>query len=138
VSPLDSRQCADKVSRDHSCQYEVAGESNTQDFEVPIPLGHLDMVGEDFAVTCSDEEALKLIVYCDGGTCRRYVRSRHVPSVVSYPSSKKMKLRPLYVCLGCSNHTYSNNMINIYNILINYKTTLGLERRLQSKAAIEI
>jgi hypothetical protein len=29
-----------------------------------------------------------------------------------------MKLKPLYMCLGCSNHTYSNNMVNKYNISI--------------------
>jgi hypothetical protein len=39
------------------------------------------------------------------------------PSLVlyflSYPGSKRVEPKPLYVCLGCSNHTYSNNMINI-------------------------
>jgi hypothetical protein len=47
-----------------------------------------------------------------------------------------MKLKPLYVCPGCSNHMYSNNMANRYNISINYKVkpykmTLGSKRRLQ-------
>jgi hypothetical protein len=41
------------------------------------------------------------------------------------------------MCPGCSNHTYSNNMVNRYNISINYKLrsykmTCGSERRLQS------
>jgi hypothetical protein len=46
-----------------------------------------------------------------------------------------MKLKPLYVCLGCSNHTYSNNMVNIYNISIicrvkSYKMTRGSKRKI--------
>jgi hypothetical protein len=40
---------------------------------------------------------------------------------MSHPSFKKMKSKPLYMCPGCSNHTYSNNMVNRYNISINYK-----------------
>jgi hypothetical protein len=32
-----------------------------------------------------------------------------IPPVI--PRSKKMEPKPLYVCSGCSNHTYSNNMI---------------------------
>jgi hypothetical protein len=40
---------------------------------------------------------------------------------LSYRSFENMKLKPLYVFSGCSNHTYSNNMVNRYNILINYK-----------------
>jgi hypothetical protein len=30
---------------------------------------------------------------------------------VSYPSSKRVELKPPYVCPGCSNDMYSNNMI---------------------------
>jgi hypothetical protein len=46
-----------------------------------------------------------------------------------------MKSKPLYMCPGCSNHTYSNNMVNRYNISINYKLksdkmTLGSERKI--------
>jgi hypothetical protein len=71
---------------------------------------------------------------CQGGLRRCHM---------SHPGFEKMKLKPLHVCLGCSNHTYSNNTVNIYNILINYKlnsykTTLASERRLQSKVAAEI
>jgi hypothetical protein len=55
-APLDARQSTDKVSRDYSHQFVVAGELNSQDIEVPIPRDDLD------AATCSDEEALKLIV----------------------------------------------------------------------------
>jgi hypothetical protein len=55
------RQPANSVSGDYSRQYEAIGESNSWDFEVPIPQADLDMAGEDFAVTCSNEEALKLI-----------------------------------------------------------------------------
>jgi hypothetical protein len=40
---------------------------------------------------------------------------------VSHPGFEKMKLKPLYVCSGCSNHMYSNNMVNRYNISINYR-----------------
>jgi hypothetical protein len=55
-------------------------------------------------------------------------------SGVSYPGSEKMKPKPLYVCPGCSNHTYSNNMVNRYNISINYriksyKMTRGSKRK---------
>jgi hypothetical protein len=43
ASPLKrapyARQSIDKVSRDYSCQYVAVSESNSQDFEVPIPLG---------------------------------------------------------------------------------------------------
>jgi hypothetical protein len=28
------------------------------------------------------------------------------------PYSEKVEMKPPYVCPGCSNHTYSNNMIN--------------------------
>jgi hypothetical protein len=47
-----------------------------------------------------------------------------------------MKPKPLYVCLGCLNDTYSNNTVNIYNISINYKLktykiTCESERTLQ-------
>jgi hypothetical protein len=37
------------------------GESNSGYHEAPIPLADLDMVGEGFAVTCTDEEVLKLV-----------------------------------------------------------------------------
>jgi hypothetical protein len=51
---------------------------------------------------------------------------------MSHPGCEKTKPKPLYVCLECSNHTYSNNMVNIYNISINYKVksykmTFGLK-----------
>jgi hypothetical protein len=36
------------------------------------------------------------------------------------PRFREMKLKPLYVWLGCLKRTYSNNMMNIYNILLNY------------------
>jgi hypothetical protein len=32
-------------------------------------------------------------------------------SLLSYPDSKRVELKPPYVCLGRSNHTYNNNMI---------------------------
>jgi hypothetical protein len=34
-----------------------------------------------------------------------------IPLVI--PQSKKVELKPLYVCPGCSLHTYSNNMIQM-------------------------
>jgi hypothetical protein len=43
---------------------------------------------------------------------------KRVPSPLSHPCSEKMKLKPLYVCPRCLNHTYSNNMVNKYNISI--------------------
>jgi hypothetical protein len=57
-APLDARQSANKVSRDYSHQYEVVGESNSQDFEDPIPLGRLGRSGRGL---CSNEEVLKLL-----------------------------------------------------------------------------
>jgi hypothetical protein len=59
--PRDARQSAHKVSRNYSCQYEAVSESNSQDFEVSIPRADLDSTDEGFVVTCSNEEALKLI-----------------------------------------------------------------------------
>jgi hypothetical protein len=55
-------------------------------------------------------------------------------NLLSYPGSEKTKPKPLYVCPGCSNHTYSNNMVNRYNISINYriksyKMTRGSKRK---------
>jgi hypothetical protein len=32
------------------------------------------------------------------------------------PCSEKMETKPPYVCPGCSNHTYSNNMINMCHV----------------------
>jgi hypothetical protein len=60
-APPEARQTTDKVSGDYSHQYETISESNSWDFEVPIPPANLDVAGEGFTVTCSDEEALKLI-----------------------------------------------------------------------------
>jgi hypothetical protein len=45
----------------YSHQYETLGESDSWNFEVLIPRTDLDLVGEGFAVTCGDEEALKLV-----------------------------------------------------------------------------
>jgi hypothetical protein len=55
------------------------------------------------------------------------------------PWFREDEMRSLYMCPRCSNHTYKNNMVNRYNILLNYKLisykiTLGLERRLQSSS----
>jgi hypothetical protein len=44
-TPLDARQLADSVSGDYSHQYEAVSESNSQDFEVPIPSGRLGCGG---------------------------------------------------------------------------------------------
>jgi hypothetical protein len=40
---------------------------------------------------------------------------------MSHPSSEKAELKPLYVRPGGLNHTYDNNMINRYSILLNDK-----------------
>jgi hypothetical protein len=37
----DARQSASKVSEDYFRLYEAIGESNSQDFDVPIPPGRL-------------------------------------------------------------------------------------------------
>jgi hypothetical protein len=55
--------------------------------------------------------------------------------LLSHPGFEKMKPKPLYVCPGCSNHMYSNNMVNRYNISINYriksyKMACGSKRRI--------
>jgi hypothetical protein len=49
------------------------------------------------------------------------------------PRSKKVEPKPLYVCPGCSNHTYSNNMIIRCNVGLNrvnisYIMTSGSEK----------
>jgi tetrahydromethanopterin S-methyltransferase subunit F len=54
---------------------------------------------------------------------------------LSHPSFEKIKPKHLYVCPGCSNHTYSNNMVNRYNISTNYKVksykmTRGSKRKI--------
>jgi hypothetical protein len=57
----DGRQLSIKITRNYSCKHEAIGEPNSRDFEVPIPRADLDAVGDGIAVTCSDEEAVKLI-----------------------------------------------------------------------------
>jgi hypothetical protein len=52
------------------------------------------------------------------------------------PQSEKVELKPLYVCSGCSNHTYSNNRINRCNVRYNrinisYIMTRESKRELQ-------
>jgi hypothetical protein len=46
------------------------------------------------------------------------------------PHSKKVETKPPYVCPGCSNHMYNNNMINrwhvqLYRVIISYIMTCG-------------
>jgi hypothetical protein len=53
-----------------------------------------------------------------------------IPLVI--PRSEKTEPKPLYVCLGCSNHTYSNNIIARCNVRLNgvnisYIMTCGSE-----------
>jgi hypothetical protein len=40
------------------------------------------------------------------------------------PLSEKVGLKALYVCPGCSNHTYNNNMVNRYNTLIKFQAKI--------------
>jgi hypothetical protein len=40
-APPDARQSTDKVSRDYSRQCEAVSESNSMNFEAPIPPGQL-------------------------------------------------------------------------------------------------
>jgi hypothetical protein len=40
------------------------------------------------------------------------------------PRSEKEERKPLYVCPGCSNHTYNNNLINRYNISLNLQAKI--------------
>jgi hypothetical protein len=40
-----------------------------------------------------------------------------IPLII--PQFEKVELKPLYVCPGCSNHTYSNNMITGCNVRLN-------------------
>jgi hypothetical protein len=54
-----------------------------------------------------------------------------IPLVI--PRSEKVELKPLYVCPGCSNHMYSNNMITRCNVRLNrvnisYKMTRRSEK----------
>jgi hypothetical protein len=37
-----------------------------------------------------------------------------IPLII--PSSEKVEMKPPYVCPGCLNHTYSNNMINMCHV----------------------
>jgi hypothetical protein len=50
-----------------------------------------------------------------------------IPLII--PRCEEVELKPLYVCSGCSIHTYSNNMIHMQytiNIVnIHYITTRG-------------
>jgi hypothetical protein len=46
---------------DHPCEHAVVGESDSGHSKVTIPRADLDVAGESFAATCSDEEALKLV-----------------------------------------------------------------------------
>jgi hypothetical protein len=51
-----------------------------------------------------------------------------MPSLAGYgaiiPQSEKIELKPLHVCPRYSNHTYSNNMLNRYNISIKLQTKI--------------
>jgi hypothetical protein len=47
--------------RDHPCKQAAFDEFDSGHSEVPIPRADLDTTGEGFAVTYSDEEALKLV-----------------------------------------------------------------------------
>jgi hypothetical protein len=49
------------VQGGNCCQHEAGGEFNTRDSQVPLPRADLDVAGDDFAVTCTDEEGLKLM-----------------------------------------------------------------------------
>jgi hypothetical protein len=49
------------------------------------------------------------------------------------PRSEKMEPRPLYVCPGCSNHTYSNNMIRQMHCLIKQSNTSYIMTRRSKK-----
>jgi hypothetical protein len=40
------------------------------------------------------------------------------------PRSKKVELKPLYVCPGCSIHMYSNNMIQMQCLIKHSKYSL--------------
>jgi hypothetical protein len=44
------------------------------------------------------------------------------------PWSDRVELKPLYMCLGCSNHTYNNNMIQMQCSIKHSKyLSVGLE-----------
>jgi hypothetical protein len=43
---------------------------------------------------------------------KSYQFSLQRPNLFVIPHSEKMEMKPLYVCPGCSYHTYCNNMIN--------------------------
>jgi hypothetical protein len=77
--PPDARQSTDKVSGDYSRQFEVVGESNSWDFEVPIPPGQLGYSGQELHGDLQREGSLKARqgLCSDGGIRHRHVRSRH-------------------------------------------------------------
>jgi hypothetical protein len=76
----------------------------------------------DFASTKARGKGVDPFASHEGGqTKAALTKPLSTSPTLSHPSSETMKLKPLYVCSGCSNHMYSNNMVNRYNISIYYK-----------------
>jgi hypothetical protein len=61
---------------------------------------------------CDALESNKIIAGCEF--------ARNIPNTTSWdcviPRSEKEGMKPPYVCPGCSNHTYSNNMITRFHV----------------------
>jgi hypothetical protein len=57
-----------------------------------------------------------VVIFGSRSVCRCIWSTTHRRTIfharLSYPGSKGAEPNPLYMCLGCSNHMYSNNMIN--------------------------
>jgi hypothetical protein len=51
-----------------------------------------------------------------GPWMRAAASDRPVGMAVVIPHSEKEGTKPPYVCPGCSNHTYSNNMITRFHV----------------------
>jgi hypothetical protein len=68
---------------------------------------------------CLDEVAVD-------GTERGTVLAQHVMATgrVSHPGSEKMKPKPLYVCSGCSSHTYDQQYGEQIQYLIKLQTRI--------------
>jgi hypothetical protein len=61
LSPHASRYAGDLIPRNYHLQHEESVKLDSQDPDVPLPQADLDVVGNGFAATCTEEEAGKLV-----------------------------------------------------------------------------
>jgi hypothetical protein len=51
----------DSIPRDNYLHHEESFKLNSWDLEIPLPWANLDVAGEGFTATCTEEEAGKLV-----------------------------------------------------------------------------